>query len=156
GADVLLATGDVVRAEDPGHEDLLWALRGGGGNFGVVLEFRYTLSKLPTVYCGTIEVFDSEIKDVFDNLIAYLDKYCPSNLVVAPVFQYIADAGGCRLTIDFCLSDSADLLEIKALEVYLGPTIKHVFMTNDYVSWQSWSDGRFSQPMRGYWKSVCP
>ncbi|MFW0756655.1 FAD-binding protein [Pseudomonas sp. H11T01] len=156
GADVLLATGNIVRAEDPGYEDLLWALRGGGGNFGVVLEFRYTLSKLPTVYCGTIEVFDSDIKDVFNNLIVYLDKHCPPNLVVAPVLQYLGDKGGCRLSIDFCLCDSTDLLEIKTFEEYLGSTIKHVFMTNDYVSWQSWSDERFSQPMRGYWKSVCP
>ena len=58
GADLLLANGMVVRAEDPEHAELLWALRGGGGNFGIVLEFRFRLSPLPTVYCGTFDVFD--------------------------------------------------------------------------------------------------
>lgn len=156
GADVLLASGDIVRAEDPGHEDLLWALRGGGGNFGVVLEFRYGLSKLPTVYCGTIEVFDKDIEGALNSLVVYLDKHCPSNLVVAPALQNLGHDRGCCLSIDFCLSGSEDHMEIIRLEEYLGLPQKHVCLTTDFVSWQSWSDERFAQPMRGYWKSVCP
>ncbi|MGX1174348.1 FAD-binding protein [Pseudomonas sp. R151218B TE3479] len=156
GADVLLATGALVRAEDPGHEDLLWALRGGGGNFGIVLEFRYKLSRLPSVYCGTLEFTGNDVEAALSDLFKYLDNHCPSNLVVAPILHRHKNSMECMLSIDFCLSDSIDYSEIKNLEECLSQTIKHTYLTNDFLTWQSWSDERFAQPMRGYWKSVCP
>lgn len=155
GADVMLASGEVVRAEDPQHQDLLWALRGGGGNFGVVLEFRYRLSKLPKVYCGSITVAPSDVPKVLTQLATYMEHGCPPNLVLAPVFTPGTENNHCLLSIDFCLSDYQDIEPIRALETALNLADGHRFVTDDFITWQSWFDDRFQPPMRGYWKSVC-
>ncbi|WP_068278297.1 FAD-binding oxidoreductase [Aldersonia kunmingensis] len=54
-AEVVTAAGDIVRASAHEHPDLFWALRGGGGNFGVVTSFRFALHDIgPTVMAGPV------------------------------------------------------------------------------------------------------
>ncbi len=51
-ADIVLANGRFVKANSDENTDLFWAIRGGGGNFGVVTSFTFKLHAIDTVYGG--------------------------------------------------------------------------------------------------------
>ena len=53
-AEVVTAEGELLRVEADHHADLFWALRGGGGNFGVVLAFEFLAQPVRTVRYGTV------------------------------------------------------------------------------------------------------
>lgn len=62
--DMVLADGSFVTASNDENADLFWAVRGGGGNFGVVTSFLFKLSEVSTVYGGPIFWPLDQAKDV--------------------------------------------------------------------------------------------
>jgi FAD binding domain len=75
--EIVLADGQVVLADHDEYSDLFWAIRGGGGNFGVVTRFRFRLNRLgsvvggvlalpatPAVVSGVVELADSAPDDL--------------------------------------------------------------------------------------------
>jgi FAD/FMN-containing dehydrogenase len=53
-AEVVTADGKLLRVDDESHPDLFWAIRGGGGNFGVATRFRFKLQEVGTVVGGML------------------------------------------------------------------------------------------------------
>jgi FAD/FMN-containing dehydrogenase len=96
-AQAVLASGDVVVASAVDEPELFWALRGGGGNFGVVTEFEFALEPLPQVFGGMLTFGRAEFGDGLR------------------VFREVMDAAPDELTLMAYLSD--DLLHVTVCAV---------------------------------------
>jgi FAD/FMN-containing dehydrogenase len=70
-ADVVTADGELVRASADSHPELFWAIRGGGGNFGVVTRFQYRLADLPEIVGGML--FLPATTDTVEQFVALAD-----------------------------------------------------------------------------------
>jgi FAD/FMN-containing dehydrogenase len=78
-AEVVLANGSMVKASANENPDLFWALRGGGGNFGVVVSFVFKLHPVHTVYGGPMLWDISDTKEMLTWYHDYLMK-APDNV----------------------------------------------------------------------------
>src|SRR3990172_744958 len=85
-ADVVTADGRLLVASDRENEDLFWAIRGGGGNFGVVTSFEYKLHPVKDIYGG---VMFYELSEAGNVLRFYRDFIAdaPEELGAFPAFQ---------------------------------------------------------------------
>ena len=80
-AEVVLADGRVVVAKHDNEEELFWALRGGGGNFGVVTAMRHRLHNLPSVRSGMLIYPSSEAQAILESC-ADITASTPEGLTV--------------------------------------------------------------------------
>jgi FAD/FMN-containing dehydrogenase len=102
-ADVITADGDRVVASEDRNPDLFWALRGGGGNFGVVTSFEFRLHPVDQVIGGPM-VFDA---DGADDVLRFYDRY---------VQEAPRELGG------FCALDRAPALPFVPEDMHGEPT----------------------------------
>jgi FAD/FMN-containing dehydrogenase len=65
-AEVVLEDGRIVTASDSGEAELFWALRGGGGNFGVVTAMQHRLHELPSIWSGMLLFPFAEARSVLE------------------------------------------------------------------------------------------
>jgi FAD/FMN-containing dehydrogenase len=64
GAQLVTATGEVVNANEQTNPELFWALRGGGGNFGIVIEFTFQAHPMDGVVAGSIALDAERLPEV--------------------------------------------------------------------------------------------
>jgi FAD/FMN-containing dehydrogenase len=82
-ADVVTEKGELLTASESQNEDLFWALRGGGGNFGVVTSFEYRLHPVGPVVLGGGAFFSwNRVKEVTDFYLDYVQNL-PDELTTA-------------------------------------------------------------------------
>jgi FAD/FMN-containing dehydrogenase len=83
GAEVVTADGELLEVDDRSHPDLFWALRGGGGNFGVVTGLRFRLHAIDEIVGGMLMLPASA--DVIDGLVAAAEAAPEALSVIANV-----------------------------------------------------------------------
>ena len=63
-AELITADGRLLRVSEQEHPDLFWAIRGGGGNFGVVTSFDFSVQRCPTIVGGSVIYDPTEVETV--------------------------------------------------------------------------------------------
>lgn len=109
GVELVTADGEILDVTDESHPDLMWALRGGGGNFGVAASLVYRLHPVGMVTGGLIA---HPIDAAADMLRFYRDAVadCPDDLTVFAGLVHAPDGSGLKLAamVVFHTGDPAD------------------------------------------------
>jgi FAD/FMN-containing dehydrogenase len=162
GATVVTADGGIVRASAHEHPDLFWALRGGGGNFGVVTELELAVHPVGPIIVGGLLVFEWEragevLAAYRDLMVAAPDElggcaalqlaprapFVPDQLVGEPVVSIVVAAFG----------DPADAERLVAPLRELAPAAGAVGPI-PYTALQSMLDAANPHGMQNYWKAA--
>jgi FAD/FMN-containing dehydrogenase len=161
-ADVVTADGKLVHVSDKENPDLFWALRGGGGNFGVVTSFEFQLHPLgPEVLSGlVVHPFEkaAELLKSYRRLIDAMpdELTCWVILRKAPPLPFLPAQWHGREILVFAMCYCGELSrgESAAAELRsLGEPIADVVAPHPFTGWQSAFDGLLTPGARNYWKS---
>ncbi|MFD5078920.1 FAD-binding oxidoreductase [Streptomyces sp. NPDC058371] len=159
-ADVVLADGGFVTASEKEHADLFWALRGGGGNFGVVTSFTFELHPVHTVGLGiTLWTLD-RIQDVLRWYRDFLPQ-APDDLngffavlAVPPGPPFPEEIHGQKMGgVVWCWTGDVDRVEEVLAPVRdAGPPAFHFTAPMPYPAVQSMFDQLIPAGLQWYWR----
>jgi len=161
-AKVVTADGELVRVSERERSDLFWALRGGGGNFGVVTSFEFKLHALgPQVLSGLLVHPLAAAADLLQQYRRVVAE-APDELTVwavmrkAPPLPFIAAEWHGKDVLIFAACHSGDMAggdkAMKPLRA-LGKPIADVISPHPFVAWQAAFDPLLTPGARNYWKS---
>jgi len=151
-ADVVTAGGSFLRASATENEDLFWAVRGGGGNFGVVTSLEFRLHPVETVLGGLIAYPLGRAKEVHALFREMIDR-APDELIALIALMNFPDIGpivGTGVCFTGMPADGERLLRnLRQLGQPLIDSIAPV----PYTVLQRMFDPNYPHGRRSYWKS---
>jgi FAD/FMN-containing dehydrogenase len=161
-ADVVTADGTKLRASEDENPDLFWALRGGGGNFGVVTRFEFRLHPVgPELLSGLIAFPFEEAKSVITQFARFTETM-PDELSVwmitrkAPPLPFLPERVHGKEIVVLALCHAGDPAEgeklIEPLRGFGAAHGEHVGV-QPYTAWQQAFDPLLTPGARNYWKS---
>jgi FAD/FMN-containing dehydrogenase len=153
--ELVTATGDVVRASADEHPDLFWAVRGGGGNFGVATWLEYEVYPVgPSVIGGLVAHPFAAARDV---LRFYRDftASLPDELTAFAGVLHAPDGSGTKLAaIVVCHAGSLEAGAAAVAPVKrFGSPVMDVIGPMPYTAVNMLFDGGFPRGALNYWKS---
>ena len=162
-AEIVTAEGEIIRASTNEHPDLFWALRGGGGNFGVVSSFRFALHPVgPAVMAGPVFWAAEDTTDVlgfYREFVADAPDELGNviRLGTIPPLPVVDEDLHFRpaIAVGSCYAGSVEDGEraVRALRQFGTPLVDLVGPTR-YVDHQSGLDDTVPHGWRYYWKAT--
>jgi FAD/FMN-containing dehydrogenase len=150
--DVVTADGQLRTVTSDQHQDLFWAMRGGGGNFGVVVSFTYQLHPVDIVLAGPIRYPPERAAEAL-HLYHQVASTAPDPLATSASVSRTAD-GEPLVSVMTCWSGSVDEGErvLRPLREFGPPTVDAVGLM-PYRELQSAPDAGFPSGRLHYWKA---
>jgi len=151
GAEVVTAGGAVLVVDEHEHGDLFWALRGGGGNFGVVTRFVFRVHDVPQLVGGLLQYDFARAGEIIRRVRALLDGQ-PDELTLFFVFVRDGPGGERRVLISVCWTGSSEEARSRLDELRSLPGLVHDWVRPlSYLQLQN-SFGEIPFGFRHYWK----
>jgi FAD/FMN-containing dehydrogenase len=153
---LVLADGSVVRANQEDHPDLFWAVRGGGGNFGVAASFEFRLHKVgPMVFGGLVAFPFAEGRKVLSGLRS-IASAATDDLMLVGALTTAPDGSGTRISgIAAChIGPEADAQAVAAKIKSMGTVALDALGPIPYTALNGMLDAGFPRGAFNYWKSV--
>ena len=154
-AEVVTAPGEIALASERQNPDLFWALRGGGGNFGVVTWFEYQLHPVGQVTSGLVAHPFENARDVL-RLYRDATRSLPDELTLFSALLHAPDGSGARLAA-IVASHSGSLPEGEAALQPIkkfGKPLMDVIGPTSYEATNMMLDAGFPRGALNYWKST--
>jgi FAD/FMN-containing dehydrogenase len=161
-AEVIIADGKKIRASENETADLFWAIRGGGGNFGIVTQFEFKLHPVgPQILAGLIVFPSKQAKQVLRQYREFVES-APEELSVwvvlrqAPPLPFLAKEVHGKPVVVLAICHVGDIAEGEKLTKPLrrfGEVQGEHIGAQPYVQWQKAFDPLLTPGARNYWKS---